>query len=149
MDGWCGDAATTVMVGNVREIQASYSIPAHSLKRIIRDLAEHGHVNYGSIPIEFAESPDARYVARQVVIASVRPGSSAERAGLRSGDVLRRLALLVGEGGATRRQREPDAAEGAAGVADVDLDVDRRGVGRQGGGCRFGHGPCDSSRAGR
>lgn len=82
-----------VMVASLPQLRSSYLVPPNSLQRIIRDLSERDRVQYGSLPLEFAEAPDKPYVARQVVISSVEPGGQAERAGLRPGDVLRRMIL--------------------------------------------------------
>lgn len=80
-----------VMVSGVPALRASYLVTPHSLKRIVGDLAQHGKVIYGTLPVEFAEGPDSLYVARQVVVSKVTPEGSADRAGIRPGDVLKRL----------------------------------------------------------
>lgn len=82
-----------VMVGSLTDLRSSYVVAPNSLRRIVSDLKTHGRVIYGTLPVEFAETPDKPYVARQVVVASIQAGSRAEQAGLRPGDVLRRLTL--------------------------------------------------------
>lgn len=80
-----------IAVASLPEVRASYVVPARALARIVEDLAAHGRVLYGALPVEFSEGPDAQNVSRQVFIASVVPGSSSARAGLRAGDIVRRL----------------------------------------------------------
>ncbi|HEX9781148.1 MAG TPA: S1C family serine protease [Opitutaceae bacterium] len=80
-----------ITVASVPEISSSYLIPANALRRIVEDLAQTGAVSYGTLPIEFVERADPTNVIRQIVIASVVPESSASRADVRPGDVVRRL----------------------------------------------------------
>lgn len=84
-----------VMVAAVPELRASYYVPPTPLRRIIGDLAEKGRVDYGRLPLEFAEGPNALFTARQIVVTKVEPGSSADRAGVRVGDVLRDLEVVA------------------------------------------------------
>jgi S1-C subfamily serine protease len=78
-----------ITVASVPEIRSTYIVPSRALARIKRDLETHRRVNYGWLPVEFLEQPDRLNFERQIVVAEVQPGSSAELAGLRAGDVLR------------------------------------------------------------
>lgn len=84
-----------LIVANLPQLRSSYLVAPHSLRRIVDDLEKYGRVNYGWLQVEFAEAPDKPYVAREVVVSKVEPDSAAERAGLRAGDVLRRMTLLT------------------------------------------------------
>ncbi|MGH8021359.1 MAG: S1C family serine protease [Opitutaceae bacterium] len=80
-----------ITVASVPEISSSYLVPASALKRIVSDLQNTGRVSYGSLPIQFGERADPTNVARQVVVLSVEPDSTASRADVRPGDIVRRI----------------------------------------------------------
>jgi S1-C subfamily serine protease len=84
-----------VTVASVPEIRSCYLVPVTPLVRIIDDLEKLHHVEYGTLPVEFVERPDDDYVTRQVVVSQVEANSSAERAGLRPDDVVRRIGTTA------------------------------------------------------
>lgn len=88
-----GGQLVGVEVASVPQVRSSYVVPARALRRLIDDFATAGRVTYGTLPVEFAEYPDSLNVSRQVVISEVVPESSAARAGLRVGDIVRRLGV--------------------------------------------------------
>jgi S1-C subfamily serine protease len=84
-----------VMVATVPELRSSYLVTPNSLRRIVGDLVHDGRVDYGRLPLELAESVDAPYVTRRIVVTAVDPGGAAERAGVRPGDIVRNLEVQV------------------------------------------------------
>ncbi len=80
-----------ITVASVPEIASSYLVPVTALKRIVRDLQNTGKVSYGSLPMEFGERADPTNVVRQVVVLSVEADSTASRADVRPGDIVRRI----------------------------------------------------------
>jgi len=129
-----------VMVARLLDLQSSYLVTPNSLRRIISDLKNHGRVLYGTLPVEFEETPDKPYVARQVVVSAVKPGSRAEQAGLRPGDVLRRLTLrtnrkvelpssltALGDGPIRRISHVRDMLFHALPGEDMRIEVERDG----------------------
>ncbi|MDX2134315.1 MAG: trypsin-like peptidase domain-containing protein [Saprospiraceae bacterium] len=72
----------------------SFAVPANLVQKVIRDLREFGVVQraFLGINIEDLDSERARAVglpnAEGVYVTRVQPGSAAEQAGLRSGDVI-------------------------------------------------------------
>jgi serine protease Do len=84
-----------VEVADVPQLRASYLVAPNWLQRIVGDLAYSGTVEYGKLPMEFVEDADAPYVTRRIVVSTVEPGGSADRAGVRPGDVVRNLEVQV------------------------------------------------------
>jgi serine protease Do len=72
-------------------IGLGFAIPINRAKRVAEDLIDHGRVRrpWIGIRLEQPNSQNARdYIARGARVAVVSPGSPAERAGIRVGDVL-------------------------------------------------------------
>ncbi|MEP6730539.1 MAG: trypsin-like peptidase domain-containing protein, partial [bacterium] len=72
-------------------IGLGFAIPINRARRVADDLVEHGRVRrpWIGVRLEQPKSDNPRdYIARGARIASVTPGSPAERAGIRVGDVL-------------------------------------------------------------
>jgi S1-C subfamily serine protease len=84
-----------ISVASIPEARSSYIVPSKALKRIVDDFKAHGRVEYGALPVVFRESEDSANASIQVVVSEVRPGSSAARAGLRPGDIVRRIGSTV------------------------------------------------------
>ena len=74
-------------------IGLGFAIPINRARRVADDLVEHGRVRrpWIGVRLEQPKSDNPRdYIARGARIAAVTPGSPAERAGIRAGDVLLR-----------------------------------------------------------
>lgn len=80
-----------ISVASLPDVRSSYLVPARALARIVADLSALGRVAYSDLPIDFVEKPDAANLNRQVVVAGVKPDSSAARADVRTGDIVRLL----------------------------------------------------------
>lgn len=80
-----------ISVASIPAVRSSYLVPARALGRIVADILKDGEVAYGTLPLEFAEQPDPSNTYRQVVVTSVVPDSSAARADVRVGDIVRQL----------------------------------------------------------
>ncbi|MEO8620688.1 MAG: trypsin-like peptidase domain-containing protein [bacterium] len=75
-------------------IGLGFAIPINRAKRVAEDLIDHGRVRrpWIGIRLEQPNSQNARdYIARGARVATVTPGSPAERAGIVVGDVLVKL----------------------------------------------------------
>jgi S1-C subfamily serine protease len=83
-----------IAIASVAGSRWSYLVPARALARIVQDLSKDGRVNYGALPVDFGEFPDQANVTRRVIVSRVVPESSAARAGLRAGDVVRKLGAV-------------------------------------------------------
>ncbi|MBL4574777.1 MAG: serine protease [Opitutaceae bacterium] len=77
-----------ITVGNIPQVRSSYIVPFKALKKIVKDILKDGKVHYGTIPVTFAERPDPLRGSKQIYISSIIPNSSAEKAGLKVGDIL-------------------------------------------------------------
>jgi len=80
-----------VSMASMPEARSSYLVPAKALRRIVADLKEAGRTRYGELPIAFEEKADPFKLGKRVQVASVEPGSPAERAGARVGDLLQAI----------------------------------------------------------
>ncbi|HEY0997967.1 MAG TPA: trypsin-like peptidase domain-containing protein [Gemmatimonadaceae bacterium] len=72
-------------------IGLGFAIPINRVKRVVEDLLEHGAVRraWVGIKVRLGQVPSARaLITREVVVAAVTPGSPADRAGIRPGDVI-------------------------------------------------------------
>ena len=78
-----------ISVASVPEVRSSYVVPTRALIRLHAQLEAQGSVQYGGLPVEFAERPDRLNVAKEIYVSEILPGSSACKAGLQEGDVLR------------------------------------------------------------
>ncbi len=112
-----------ITVASLPDVRSSYLVPARALPRIIEDLERSGKVAYGELPIEFAERPDPTNTSRLVVVAAVAPDSSAARADVRAGDVVKRLGTST-----VRRIHDVrDAIFQARPGQFISLEVERAG----------------------
>jgi serine protease Do len=80
-----------IAVASVAGSRWSYLVPASVLPRMVDDLGRDGCVHYGALSAEFGEFPDAANLTRRVFVVRVPPGGSAARAGLRVGDIVKKL----------------------------------------------------------
>ncbi|MEZ5275658.1 MAG: PDZ domain-containing protein [Opitutaceae bacterium] len=80
-----------ISVASVPEVRSSYVVPTRALVRLHEQLKTAGTVRYGALPIEFSERPDRLNVAKEIYVSQVNPESSAGKAGLKEGDVLRSI----------------------------------------------------------
>ena len=79
-------------------IGLGFAIPINRARRVADDLLAHGRVRRPWIGVRLDEPPTdnpREVIARGATIASVTPGSPAERAGLRRGDVITRVRTRV------------------------------------------------------
>jgi S1-C subfamily serine protease len=80
-----------ISVASVPEVRSSYVVPSRALARLHAQLKTTGSVRYGALPVEFSERPDRLNVAKEIYVSQVQPESSAGKAGLKEGDVLRAI----------------------------------------------------------
>ncbi|WP_442890471.1 S1C family serine protease [Congregicoccus parvus] len=116
-------ALVGVTVFSVPDISSSYLVPARALRRIVDDIVATGSVDYGALPLEFAERPDSNNISRNVVVASVVKDSSAARADVRPGDIVR----LIGSTSIRRLNDVRDEIFAARPGQFITLEVERDG----------------------
>ncbi len=119
----------TAIMGVAGNIGIGFAIPSNMVKAIAHQLARYGEVQRGQLGVVMQDlTPDlaqAFGLQRQggAVVTQVVPGSAAEKAGLRQGDV------IVGIDG--RRVRDGSTLRNAIGVlragTEVELEVIREG----------------------
>jgi S1-C subfamily serine protease len=80
-----------ITVADVPEVRSSYLVPVKALRKIVKDILKDGQVNYGTIPVTFAERPDSLNASKEVYVSSIVPNSSAQKAGLKVGDILQSI----------------------------------------------------------
>ena len=89
---------TAILSGSGGNIGIGFAIPVDSAERIVRQLIEYGAVRRGQLGVSvYAVTPE---VARSLglrraaggVVTQVAPGSPAEKAGIRAGDVITTIA---------------------------------------------------------
>jgi len=86
-----------ISVASVPEVRSSYVVPTQALIRLHAQLEAAGSVQYGGLPVEFAERPDRLNVAKEIYVSDILPDSSASEAGLQKGDILRDINGLPAE----------------------------------------------------
>lgn len=112
-----------VSVASLPQYSSSYLVPTRALARIIADLESAGRMTYPSLPIECDEHADTRTLTRQVIISKIPADSAASRAGLRVGDVIRRI-----DGVTIRRMHDyRDALFFATAGEFLQLEIEREG----------------------
>ncbi len=79
-----------IQVYSIPDLQGTYLLPARAARRIRDDLHFSGHVTYGWIGFEIDEENSIRN-GNQIVIRKILSGTPAEKAGLRPGDLLRKI----------------------------------------------------------
>jgi S1-C subfamily serine protease len=112
----------TAILGD-RSAGIGFAIPIDRARRIAEDLVTHGEVREGYLGLEVADLPapeGARVGASGgVQITAVDPGSPAEKAGVRRGDVVEAMEGTPPEGAAELKFRLRDLPVG--GTARLDL----------------------------
>ncbi|RKX36229.1 MAG: hypothetical protein DRP71_00765 [Verrucomicrobia bacterium] len=86
-----------ISVASVPEVRSSYVVPTRALIRLHAQLEATGSVQYGGLPMEFAERPDRLNVAKEIYVSELLPDRSASEAGLQRGDILRNINGLPAE----------------------------------------------------
>jgi serine protease Do/serine protease DegQ len=122
----------TAIVGGAGNIGIGFAIPANMVKAITTQLARYGEVQRGQLGVVMQDL--TRDLARAfglthhggAVVAQVLPGSAAEKAGIRSGDI------IVGIDG--RKVKDGSALRNAIGVlragTEIELELIRDGKSR-------------------
>ncbi len=90
-DGEVVGVNSSIYSENGGSIGLGFAIPINRAKRVADDLITHGRVRrpWIGVRLEQPKSENPRdYIARGAQVAAVTPGSPAERAGLREGDLL-------------------------------------------------------------
>jgi Do/DeqQ family serine protease len=116
----------TAILGD-RNAGIGFAIPIDRARRIAEDLITHGEVREGYLGISVDDLPpregQPEGASGGVVVTSVDPGSPAERAGVRKGDVVETVQGFSPESGDEFRFRVRDLAIGAA----AKLELERAG----------------------
>ncbi len=111
----------TAIVGNNGNVGIGFAIPANMVKAVATQLARYGEVQRGQLGVVMQDmTPKLAKAfglsqARGAVVTQVVPGSAAEKAGLRAGDV------IVGING--REVRDGSALRNAVGVLRAGTTV--------------------------
>ncbi len=110
-----------ISVASVPEVRSSYVVPTRALINLHTQLMNTGTVQYGAIPVEFSERPDRLNVAKEIYVSRISPDSSAAKAGMQEGDVLRSI-----DGAAVNSMnRLRDAVFYAAIGSSLQFEIDR------------------------
>jgi len=119
----------TAIVGAAGNVGIGFAIPANMVKAITTQLARYGEVQRGQLGVVMQDL--TRDLAKAfglkhhggAVVAQVLPGSAAEKAGIRSGDI------IVGIDG--RKVKDGSALRNAIGIlragTDIELELIRDG----------------------
>ncbi|HSN14138.1 MAG TPA: trypsin-like peptidase domain-containing protein, partial [Anaeromyxobacteraceae bacterium] len=116
----------TAILGD-RNAGIGFAIPIDRARRIAEDLITHGAVREGYVGIAVDDLPakDGRADASGgVVVTAVDPGSPAERAGVRRGDLVESVQGFAPQNGEEFRFRVRDLTVGSA----VRLELSRNGT---------------------
>lgn len=113
-----GINAMATMIGG----DMGFAIPSNAVKKVVRAIREHGEVRRGWTGLQLQPLKDFKrnmFFEGQtgVIVAGVAPGSPAERAGIRSGDV-----ILSVSGREVRGLTEEDLPEIRSLLAGLPLD---------------------------
>ena len=119
----------TAIVGGAGNIGIGFAIPANMVKAITAQLARYGEVQRGQLGVvmqDLTRDLAKAFGLKQhggAVVAQVLPGSAAEKAGIRSGDI------IVGIDG--HKVKDGSALRNAIGIlragTDIELDLIRDG----------------------
>src|SRR5438105_6462030 len=130
LQGQCVGINTAILAPGGGNIGIGFAVPVNMARRVMEELIRYGEVKRGRIGVAIQDlTPDlARAMNTQhttgAVIARVEAGSPAERAGLRSGDL-----VLAMNGTAVHNGTQLRNLIGLARIGDeVTLTVDRRGA---------------------
>ena len=129
LHGECVGINTAILAPGGGNIGIGFAVPINMARRVMDELIRYGEVKRGRIGVAIQDlTPDLAQVMKTAhttgaVIARVDPGSPAERAGLRSGDL-----VIAVNGAAVRSGTQLRNTIGLTRIgSDVDLTVDRRG----------------------
>lgn len=79
-----------MMIASLPEIRSSFVLPKRALAMVFNSIVKDGHVDHASLGIEVR--PECRFNScQEMVISKVIPGSTAELAGIKVGDVLKKI----------------------------------------------------------
>jgi serine protease Do len=80
---------TAILSSSGGNIGIGFAVPINMARRVMEQLIAHGQVRRGRIGVSIQDlPPDGRRAAEGALVAEVLPGSAAERAGIRKGDVI-------------------------------------------------------------
>jgi serine protease Do len=120
---------TAILSRSGGSVGVGFAIPSDMVKPIVNNLLEHGRVSRGflGVTIQDIDQDLAKALGlgsrEGVLIADVNPGSPAEKAGIRRGDV----ALSVGGRAVTSTGAFRNAIAAAGSGATVELELSRNG----------------------
>ncbi len=124
---------TAILAPGGGNIGIGFAVPISMARRVMDQLVRYGEVKRGRIGVTIQDlTPDLAQAMNTThttgaVIARVDPGSPAERAGLRNGDL-----VVAVNGGAVRSGTQLRNLIGLSRIGDeVQLTVDRRGGGER------------------
>jgi Do/DeqQ family serine protease len=129
LDGNLVGINTAILSGSGDNIGIGFAIPIDTARRVMRQLIEYGAVDRGQLGLNvYAVTPQVAHSlglrnAAGSIVTQVIPGSPAEKAGLRAGDVITSVA-----GRSVESNTDLRAAIGLLRVGDaVDIDLLRDG----------------------
>jgi Do/DeqQ family serine protease len=129
LNGECVGINTAILAPGGGNIGIGFAVPVNMARRVMDQLIRHGEVKRGRIGVAIQDlTPDLADAMKTshttgAVIARVDPGSPAERAGLRSGDL-----VVAANGVPIRSGTQLRNVIGLTSIgSDVGLTVDRRG----------------------
>jgi Do/DeqQ family serine protease len=130
LEGQCIGINTAILAPGGGNIGIGFAVPINMARRVMDQLIRYGEVKRGRIGVAIQDlTPDLAQALNTThtagaVIARVEPGSPAERAGLRSGDLVVAINGVPVRSGTQLRN-----AIGLTRIGeDVNLTVDRRGA---------------------
>ena len=133
LQGQCVGINTAILTPGGGNVGIGFAVPINMARRVMEEIIRHGSVKRGRIGVAIQDlTPDLAQAMNTThttgaVIARVDPGSPAERAGLRSGDLVVAVNGIAVRGGTQLRNMIGLARVGD----DVELTVDRRGAERK------------------
>jgi len=129
LQGQCVGINTAILAPGGGNIGIGFAVPINMARRVMDQIVQYGSVKRGRIGVAIQDlTPDLAQAMNTThtngaVIARVEPGSSAERAGLRSGDL-----VIAVNGVAVRSGTQLRNTIGLSRIGDdVKLTVDRHG----------------------
>ena len=129
LNGECVGINTAILAPGGGNIGIGFAVPINMARRVMDQLIQHGEVKRGRIGVAIQDlTPDLADAMKTshttgAVIARVDPGSPAERAGLRTGDL-----VVAANGVAVRSGTQLRNVIGLTRIGtEVDLTIDRRG----------------------